>query len=209
MAQQERISSSDYDNLKANGKIANETKEDEYLLVATSTFAEGYSCGNDRNNDMTKEQAKQQYSSISNDTDFLSGYDTGKENKYLDISKEERRQYVSITTGTESDLNKEVNFYPLEELYVISSDQYNSIVRVTPSEGIADEENIRNGNYQVILGQDLQVKDCKIDDLRGFATDYPELIEDAGYIVPAGYQVIPEISPETFPTTVTKAQKSR
>ena len=201
--QYERITSEELASLESADKIAAKQQENEDLQIVATYFSIGYFCGNDRETNMTKEQAKQENPSYSSNEDFLKGYDTGKEDKYLEIAEEERQQYVSVTTGAETDLDKEVNFYPLNKLYVASFSEDNILIYAD------SQENILSGNYQVVLGEDLKIENCIINNLRNFATDNSELIEDSEFIIPAGYRVIPEITPETFPTKVTQTQKTR
>lgn len=174
--------------------IALEEVQDGTLYVA-SYHDIGYEAA--MKND-TKSEAIQNNPEYGQNEAFSAGYDLGKADKYLKKAQEEQRTYVSIRAGMdEESAAEEANYYPLDELTVISYDGRNAIVRGY------NEDEVKKGNYVDLLGQDMTEyigQEFRATSLRSFATDNIDSIPDALYIVSDDYRHIAEI------TTATMAQ---
>ena len=174
--------------------IALEEVQDGTLYVA-SYHDIGYEAA--MKND-TKSEAIQNNPEYGQNEAFSAGYDLGKADKYLKKAQEEQRTYVSIRVGMdEESAAEEANYYPLDELTVISYDGRNAIVRGY------NEDEVKKGNYVDLLGQDMTEyigQEFRSTSLRSFATDNIDSIPDALYIVSDDYRHIAEI------TTATMAQ---
>lgn len=146
----------------------------------------------------TKSEAIQNNPEYGQNEAFSAGYDLGKADKYLKKAQEEQRTYVSIRAGMdEESAAEEANYYPLDELTVISYDGRNAIVREY------NEDEVKKGNYVDLLGQDMTEyigQEFTATSLRSFATDNIDSLPDALYIVSDDYRHIAEI------TTATMAQ---
>ncbi len=174
--------------------IALEEVQDGTLYVA-SYHDIGYEAA--MKND-TKSEAIQNNPEYGQNEAFSAGYDLGKADKYLKKAQEEQRTYVSIRAGMdEESAAEEANYYPLDELTVISYDGRNAIVREY------NEDEVKKGNYVDLLGQDMTEyigQEFTATSLRSFATDNIDSLPDALYIVSDDYRHIAEI------TTATMAQ---
>lgn len=174
--------------------IALEEVQDGTLYVA-SYHDIGYEAA--MKND-TKSEAIQNNPEYGQNEAFSAGYDLGKADKYLKKAQEEQRTYVSIRVGMdEESAAEEANYYPLDELTVISYDGRNAIVRGY------NEDAVKKGNYEDLLGQDMTEyigQEFTATSLRSFATDNIDSLPDALYIVSDDYRHIAEI------TTATMAQ---
>lgn len=174
--------------------IALEEVQDGTLYVA-SYHDIGYEAA--MKND-TKSEAIQNNPEYGQNEAFSAGYDLGKADKYLKKAQEEQRTYVSIRAGMdEESAAEEANYYPLDELTVISYDGRNAIVREY------NEDAVKKGNYEDLLGQDMTEyigQEFTATSLRSFATDNIDSLPDALYIVSDDYRHIAEI------TTATMAQ---
>lgn len=174
--------------------IALQEVEDGTLYVA-SYHDIGYEAAMKNN---TKSEAIQNNPEYGQDEAFSAGYDLGKADKYLKKAQEERRTYVSIRAGMNEDsAANEANYYPLDELTVVSYNGKNAIVRGY------NEDDVKKGSYEDLLGQDMTEyigQEFTATSLRRFATDNINLLPDALYIVTDDYSHIAEI------TTATMAQ---
>lgn len=174
--------------------IALEEVQDGTLYVA-SYHDIGYEAA--MKND-TKSEAIQNNPEYGQNEAFSAGYDLGKADRYLKKAQEEQRTYVSIRAGMdEESAAEEANYYPLDELTVISYDGRNAIVREY------NEDEVKKGNYVDLLGQDMTEyigQEFTATSLRSFATDNIDSLPDALYIVSDDYRHIAEI------TTATMAQ---
>lgn len=174
--------------------IALEEVQDGTLYVA-SYHDIGYEAA--MKND-TKSEAIQNNPEYGQNEAFSAGYDLGKADKYLKKAQEEQRTYVSIRAGMdEESAAEEANYYPLDELTVISYDGRNAIVREY------NEDEVKKGNYVDLLGQDMTEyigQEFTATSLRSFATDNIDSLPDALYMVSDDYRHIAEI------TTATMAQ---
>lgn len=174
--------------------IALEEVQDGTLYVA-SYHDIGYEAA--MKND-TKSEAIQNNPEYGQNEAFSAGYDLGKADKYLKKAQAEQRTYVSIRVGMdEESAAEEANYYPLDELTVVSYEGANAIVRGY------NEDAVKKGNYEDLLGQDMTEyigQEFTATSLRSFATENIDTLPDALYIVSDDYRHIAEI------TTATMAQ---
>lgn len=168
--------------------IALKKVEDDTLYVA-SYLAIGYEAA--LKND-TKSEARKNNPEYAKNQSFNTGYDLGKADKYLNKARDEQRAYVSIINDSDNQTSDEANYYPVEELTVISYDDRNAIVRNY------NETQVKNGNYEDLLGQDMTNyigKDFETASLQNFALDnYESLSEDAIYIAYNDYNYIAKLT---------------
>lgn len=169
------------------------TEEENKTLYVASYHSIGYEAA--MKND-TKSEAIKNNPEYGQNASFRAGYDLGKQDKYLKKAEEEQKTYVSIRNGTEEEsTDKEANYYPLEELSVISYEDINAIVRGYK------EDDVKSGNYEDLLGQDMTTyigQEFTVTSLREFATENINTLPDALYIVSDDYHHITEITPETM-----------
>lgn len=167
--------------------IAVEEVSDDALYVA-SYQAIGYLAA--KKND-TKSEARKNNSEYAKNESFNNGYDLGKADKYLKQAQSEKRTYVSITLDTGEQSSNDANYYPLDELAVVSYADRNAVIRNY------DENNVKNGDYVDLLGQDMTDyigTDYEVQSLRNFVTDNVESFPDGIYIVSDDYHYIAEIT---------------
>lgn len=181
------------------GIIALQEVEDDVLYVA-SYHDIGYEAAMKNN---TKSEAIQNNPLYGQNKAFIAGYDLGKADKYLKQAQEERRTYVSIRKGMDEETaENEANYYPLDELTVVSYNGRNAIVRGY------NEKNIKEGNYEDLLGQDMTPyigQEFTATSLRNFATDNIDTLPDALYIISDDYSHIAEITTATMPQVNTNS----
>lgn len=179
--------------LESYGVKDTDTNESgENILYIASYQALGYQAASVNE---TKKDAINNNPQYSEHKDFLEGFDLGKQDSYLITSEVERRQYVAIKESEKEDGTEETYYYPLEELTVVSYNGANALVLDY------NEDAVKKGNYKDILGKDMSEyigDDFIATSLRNFATKYPS-VPDSAFIVPAGYNVIPEIPMADFP----------
>lgn len=168
--------------------IALKDVEDDTLYVA-SYLAVGYEAA--LKND-TKSEARKNNPEYAKNESFNAGYDLGKVDMYLNKARDEQRAYVSITTGSDNQTTGEANYYPVDELTVISYTGRNAIVRNY------NEQQVKNGNYEDLLGQDMTNyigKDFEATSLQNFALDnYESLPQDAIYMAYNDYRYIAKLT---------------
>lgn len=127
---------------------------------------------------------------------FLSGFEQGKKDKYQQKSMDESRQYVALREHQiPTSMMEETYYYPLEELQVVSYIGENAIVWNT------EEEQIKTGDYQDVLGKDMSSyigQDYKVETLQQFATEYMHEITDGVYLSSGNPARIPEVAGDTF-----------
>lgn len=197
----DEISQSELESID-NRIIAIEEIQDNTLYVA-NYYCIGYQAA--MRND-TKTSAKKSYPEYADSSAFSAGYDMGKADKYLKKAEEEQRTYVSIRAGmSEETAEDEANYYPLDELTVVSYDGINAIVIDY------NEDNIKDGNYEDLLGQDMTSyigQEFNAITLREFATRNCDTLSDAIYIVSDDYHYIAEITTATM-SQVNTANKKR
>lgn len=181
------------DELEAipEGVIALQEVDGDILYVA-SYQALGYEAA--KKND-TKIEARKNNPEYAQNIAFSEGYDLGKKDRYLEQAQDEHRPYVGIRPETNEEMEAETYYYPLEELTVVSYDGINAIVRNY------NEDNIKLGNYEDLLGQDMSNyigQEFTATSLWEFATENVYTLQEAIYIAASDYQYIAEITPETM-----------
>lgn len=182
---------SEFENIPNDIIAIKEIKDD--ILYAASYHAIGYEAAM---KNKTKNEAIKNNPEYGQNEAFSAGYDLGKADKFLKKANEEQKTYVSIRAGIdEKTAATEANYYPLEELTVISYNGKNAIVREY------NEENIRIGNYEDLLGQDMSAyigQEFQATSLRQFATENVDTLQDSIYMVSNDYRYIAEITTATM-----------
>lgn len=167
--------------------IAVQEVSDDTLYVA-SYQAMGYLAA--KKND-TKSDAIKNNPEYAKSESFNNGYDLGKADKYLKQAQSEKRTYVSITLDTGEQTSNDANYYPLDELTVVSYGDKNAVIRNY------NEDSVKNGDYVDLLGQDMTAyigTDYEVESLRNFVTDNVDSFPDGIYIVSDDYHYIAEIT---------------
>ncbi len=171
--------------------IATTEEEDNSLYVA-SYFAYGYEAATRYE---SKSEAKQKNPDYAQSTLFSSGYDLGKQDKYLAKAQEEQRQYIAIHQSDEPTADEETEYYPLEDLTVVSFGDTHMLVSGY------NKESVKAGNYQDIFGKDVTPyigQDFTATSLHQLVSKDPDILTDGIHMVAEEYRIIPEITKSQF-----------
>lgn len=171
----------------ADDMIAIKEVDDNTLYVA-SYYSLGYEAA--MKND-SKQKAKENNPEYASNALFDAGYDVGKTDKYLKKAQEEERSYVCIRTEEK----EEADYYPVEELTVISYNGKNALVKDY------NEENINHGQYEDLLGQDMTNyigQPFTAQSLEEYAKENVENLPDATYLITNNYNYIVELTYQTM-----------
>lgn len=177
---------SEVDNISKDIIALKEVKDDS--LYVASYQAIGYEAA--LKND-TKSEARKNNPEYAENESFNAGYDLGKADKYLKKAQSEQRTYVSITIDTGEQSSDDANYYPLDELTVVSYSDRNAVVKDY------NEDKVKSGDYEDLLGQDMSAyigTDFEASSLRNFVTDNVDSFPDGIYIVSDDYHYIAEIT---------------
>lgn len=128
---------------------------------------------------------------------FIEGYRQEKIDETFKKAAMEGRQYIQITIeNSENGKLDEINYYPVEELTVISyEDGRTAIVRDY------DEALVTSGQYQDLLGKNMSNYvgwNHSATSLRSFTEKHYNEMPDAAYIAVGDKNYIPQISNTNF-----------
>lgn len=187
-----KISQEEYQNIDSS-IIAETSEEGDNTLYAASYLSLGYVAAS-RNE--TKIEAMENNPMYKDNTMFLAGFDMGKRDKYIKKALEEKRQYVSIKkTVVPTSNTEDTSYYPAEDLTVISYAGDNALV------ANYEEERVILGDYADLLGKDMSDyigQQFIATPLKQFAKEHTDTLFDAEYIVVGSYDLMPEITGDTF-----------
>ena len=188
----EEIPEDEAKNINKDVVAADEVDENGDRYIATAE-AYGYVAASKNE---TKQEAIQNNPGFQDNALFLSGFEQGKKDKYQQKAMDESRQYVALSKHQiPTSMMEETYYYPLEELQVVSYIGENAIVWNT------EEEQIKTGDYQDVLGKDMSSyigQDYKVETLQQFATEYMHEITDGVYLSSGNPARIPEVAGDTF-----------
>ena len=187
-----KISQEEYQNIDSS-IIAETSEEDDTTLYVASYLSLGYMAASKNE---SKIEAMENNPRYKDNAMFLAGFDMGKRDKYIKKALAEKRQYVSIKkTAVPTSNTEDTVYFPAEELTVISYAGDNALVTNY------EEERIAIGDYIDLLGKDMSSyigQQFIATPLKQFANEHTDTLFDAEYMAVGSYDLIPEISGDTF-----------
>lgn len=185
------LDNNNYDDISKDIVVEIQPDEnDSKTGIVYTYFCYGYQAGKKCN---TMQEAINIDPRFQGNEQFKEGYKQGKLDDTFAKALQENRQYIEITIEHEND--KEINYYPVEELTVVSYEDCNAIVRNY------DEQAVQAGTYQDLLGKDMSSYtgwEYQAQSLQEFTKNHYEEVTDAEYIAVGDRNIIPQISNKNF-----------
>lgn len=187
-----------------NSQIVSDIGIDEQAGIIYTYFCDGYLAGSKYT---SLEEAMKINQKFQGNSMFIEGYEAASIDKILKQAEAENRQYIQIyVENAENKKLNGINYYPVEELSVVSYEDYNAIVRNY------EEESVVAGQYQDLLGKNMTTyakKPYDVSSLSVFTHNHYDEIEDAEYISVGHKKIIPQISNKTFVKGKTESTKTK